>query len=163
MASQYTLSAFASSSHETWFLCCYHSSLKSDSSVRMECLIEGNTSPGTIKTVIDNVNEVVPENTFYIPDTNASSGKLSYLSVLIVESTLYDKIHWKIQMLRSILWANCTKCLLVSCKTSGHGRDNPAQGAHVEVLLIVHCYSYTMYWPNNVMPSHQIAYLNLNF
>ena len=78
MASQYTLSAFTSSSHKTWLLCCSHSNSESDSSVRIECLIEGSTSPGNTETVIDNVNEIVTENTFYIPGTNASSGKLSH-------------------------------------------------------------------------------------
>ena len=46
--------------------------------MRIECLIEGSTSPGNVQAVIDNVNAIVNETTFYIPGTNASSGKLSY-------------------------------------------------------------------------------------
>ena len=78
MVSQYALSAFSSSSHEAWFLCCSHSNPESDSSVRIECLVEGSTSTGNTTAVIDSVNEIVTENTFYIPGTNASSGKLSH-------------------------------------------------------------------------------------
>ena len=45
--------------------------------MRIECLIEGSTSTGNTKTVIDNVNEIVTEEKFYVPGTSTSSGKLS--------------------------------------------------------------------------------------
>ena len=83
------ISAFISCSPETWFLCYSHSSPEYGSSVRMECLIEGSTFPGNTKTVINNVNEIVTDKTFYVPGTNASSGKLSYF--------LWMNIYWCLQ------------------------------------------------------------------
>ena len=53
---------------------CFHSDSGSGSSVRIECQIEGNISPGNTKNVTEGINEIVTRKDFYIPGTNASSG-----------------------------------------------------------------------------------------
>ena len=45
------------------------------SSVRIECIIEGTTSPGRTEAVMESVNEIVTKTEFYIPGTNTLSGK----------------------------------------------------------------------------------------
>ena len=57
---------------------CFHSDSGSGSSVRIECQIEGSTSPGNIQNVMERVNEIVTKKDFYIPGTNVSSGKYRY-------------------------------------------------------------------------------------
>ena len=54
---------------------CFPSESVSGSSVRIECHIEGSTSPGNTKTVMESINEIVTNEDFYIPGTIVSSGK----------------------------------------------------------------------------------------
>ena len=54
---------------------CFHSDSGNGSSVRIECQIEGSTSPGNSKNVMESINEIVTKKYFYIPGTNVSSGR----------------------------------------------------------------------------------------
>ena len=55
-------------------LACFHSDSVSSSSLRIECHIEGSTTPGNTEIVIESINEIVTKKDFYIPGTNVSSG-----------------------------------------------------------------------------------------
>ena len=65
-------------SHDYIGLCyavaCFHSDSVSGSSVRIECHIEGTTSPGNTENVMERINEIVTGKDFYIPGTIVSSG-----------------------------------------------------------------------------------------
>ena len=55
-------------------MACFHSDSVSNSSVRIECHIEGSTCPGNTENVMERINEIVTGKDFYIPGTNVSSG-----------------------------------------------------------------------------------------
>ena len=88
----------------------------------MECLIEGSTFPGNTKTVINNVNEIVTDKTFYVPGTNASSGKLSYF--------LWMNIYWCLQ---------CKTALIIMVL---HGLNLRSWSKHVYSYKVITCHFF---------------------